>query len=78
MESFKIGDTAIYIPNSLEGEPTIILDDHIGIIVDIDEHYIHLKFDKSGCINCILPFGVKHYPLRDEKVNKIERILITI
>lgn len=79
MESFKIGDTAIYIPNSLEGESMIILDDHIGIIVNIDEHYIHLKFDKSGYINCILPFGVKHYPLRDE--NKIEDkkiILITL
>jgi hypothetical protein len=78
MESFKIGDTAIYIPHSEVGEPMIILDDHIGIIIDIDEYYIHLKFNKSGNINLILPFGIKHYPLRDEKVNKIERILITI
>jgi hypothetical protein len=78
MESFKIGDTAIYIPFSKVGEPMIILDDHIGIIVDIDEDYIHLKFNKSGVINLILPFGIRHYPLRDEKVNKIERILITI
>jgi hypothetical protein len=78
MESFKIGDTAIYIPFSKVGEPMIILDDHIGIIVDIDDDYIHLKFNKSGQINLILPFGIKHYPLRDEKVNKIERILITI
>jgi len=79
MESFKIGDTAIYIPHSEVGEPMIILDDHIGIIIDIDECYIHLKFNKSGNINLILPVGIKHYPLRDE--NKIENkkiILITI
>lgn len=78
MENFKIGDTAIYIPNNEVGEPMIILDEHIGIIIDIDEYYIHLKFNKSGYINCILPEGVRHYPLRDEKVNKKERILITI
>jgi len=78
MESFKIGDTAIYIPYSNVGEPMIILDEHIGIIVDIDEYYIHIKFNKSGNINLILPIGIRHYPLRDEKVNKIERILITI
>jgi len=78
MENYKIGDTVIYIPCSNVGEPLIILDDHIGIIIDIDEYYIHLKFNKSGQINLILPFGIKHYPLRDEKVNKIDRILITI
>ena len=78
MESFKIGDTAIYIPISEVGEPMIISDAHIGIIIDIDEHYIHLKYNKSGYIHLILPEGIKHYPLRDEKVNKIERILITI
>jgi hypothetical protein len=78
MESFKIGDTAIYIPYSEVGQPMIILDDHIGLIVDIDEYYIHLKFNKSGQINLILPVGIRHYPLRDETVNKVERILITI
>lgn len=77
MESFKIGDKVIYIPYSEVGQPMIILDEHIGIIVDIDKYYIHLKFDKSGQINLILPVGIKHYPLRDE--NKVEKIiLITI
>lgn len=78
MESFKIGDTVIYIPHNEVGEPMIILDRNIGIIVDIDEYYIHFKYNKSGRIHLILPDGIKHYPLRDEKVNKIERILITI
>ena len=79
MESFKIGDTAIYIPFSKVGEPIIILDDHIGIIVDIDEDYIHLKFNKSGVINLILPFGIRHYPLKDEnKIDNKKIILITI
>jgi hypothetical protein len=79
MESFKIGDTAIYIPYSKVGEPMIILDDHIGTIVCIDTSYIHLRFNKSGHINCILPEGIKHYPLRDEnKIENKKRILITI
>jgi len=75
MENFKIGDTAIYIPNSEVGEPKILLECNIGIIVNIDANYIHLKYNKSGYIHCILPEGIKHYPL----LNEVKRgIYITI
>jgi len=73
MENFNIGDKVIYIPNSINGEPLIILDCHIGRVINKDDYYIHVHFDCSeiNSFDRILPAGLKHYPLLDEVKREI-------
>ena len=68
---FKIGDKVIYTPN-IENlpPPHIRIRDH-GIIVNIDNYYIHIKFNIGQTTHKILPAGISHLNNYNDIMNEI-------
>ena len=75
MQKFQIGDRVIYNPVGYDISTALNRPGDHGIVIHLDEYYVHMKRKDDNDIMKILYSSVSHYPPKDLLEKKIHIVI---
>lgn len=75
MQIFQIGDKVIYNPTGYDISSALNRPRDHGIVIKLDECYVHMKRNNDNHVMKILYRSVNHYPPRDYLEKRIHIII---